>query len=213
MYLTRIVLNPRNHAARRDIASPYDMHRTLKRAYPDGEPKENRLLFRAEPSRPNEQGRTVLVQASDTRPDLDFLDAEPFDGGEPYYLEKSGPKYITPSLTDGQQLAFRLLGNPTKKSDGSRIALTKEEDYYDWLDRKADRNGFDILFVHPTPYWINGDNDGQGGYSKREIPHFAVRYDGLLRVTSADDLTMGLHDGIGPAKAFGFGLMTLAPPR
>jgi len=134
-------------------------------------------------------------------------------GAEPYCLEWDAPKEVNPMPQHGQQLAFRLLGNPTKKSDGKRIALTEEDDYYDWLHRKGDLHGFDVLYSHPTPFWINGDESDQDTYAKGDIPHFAVRYDGLLSVSDADRMQETLTTGIGPAKAFGFGLLTLAPPR
>jgi CRISPR system Cascade subunit CasE len=212
MYLARLVLNPRNNGARGDLDSPYDLHRTLNRAYPGSEPSENRTLFRVEPDRPQDEGRTVLLQSSDVRPDLSFLENSA-GGPEPYCHDWSEPKEIDPSFTEGQQLAFRLLGNPTKSVDGKRIALTDEEDYYDWLDRKASMHGFEVAYAHPTPFWINGDQEDKDTYEKREIPHFAVRYDGLLQVTGPKCLRETLASGIGPAKAFGFGLLTLAPPR
>lgn len=212
MYLARLALNPRNNGARNDLNTPYDMHRTLRRAYPDGEPEENRLLFRIEPDRPNEKGRTVFVQASDEPPDFSFLE-DSAGGREPYCYKWDEPKEISLGLREGQQLAFRLLGNATKKSDGKRIALTDEEEYHEWIQRKGDLHGFELLFVHDTPYWINEDKLSQDGYAKQEIPHFAVRYDGLLRVTDGELLEESVAAGIGPAKAFGFGLMSLAPPR
>lgn len=48
--LSRLVLDPRDHAARRDIANPYAMHQTLARVFaehPDAPPA--RFLWRLEP--------------------------------------------------------------------------------------------------------------------------------------------------------------------
>jgi CRISPR system Cascade subunit CasE len=36
-----------------------------------------------------------------------------------------------------------------------------------------------------------------------------VRFDGVLRVTDAARLVEAVRSGIGPAKAFGFGLLSL----
>jgi CRISPR system Cascade subunit CasE len=47
-----------------------------------------------------------------------------------------------------------------------------------------------------------------GGHS---TTHFAVVFDGLLRVTDTDALLQTLVQGIGPGKAFGFGLLSVAP--
>jgi CRISPR system Cascade subunit CasE len=213
MYLSKLVLNPRNAKARRDLASPYEMHRTLAtRAYPDGEPEANRLLFRVEPPQPGQRGRTVLVQASEAAPDVAFAH-EMSEGGAPYALDVRPPKAVSPTLVEGQRLAFRLLGNATKKRDGKRIALTDEAAYHGWLDRKARQSGFDVLFAHAAPFWINEHKLDQDDYAKSGIPHFAVRYDGLLHVRHPDRLGEALAAGVGPAKAFGFGLLTVARPR
>jgi CRISPR system Cascade subunit CasE len=40
----------------------------------------------------------------------------------------------------------------------------------------------------------------------------AVRFDGVLVVTDRDRFIAAITDGIGSAKAFGFGLLSLAPP-
>ncbi|TVT61952.1 type I-E CRISPR-associated protein Cas6/Cse3/CasE, partial [Amycolatopsis rhizosphaerae] len=48
---------------------------------------------------------------------------------------------------------------------------------------------------------------------KKPITVRAVRYDGHLIITDRDAFTAALQTGIGPAKAYGCGLLTLAPPR
>lgn len=212
MYLTKLLLNPANQDAWRDVSSPYDMHRSLQRAFPNGEPDENRLLFRVEPWRPGMRGVPVLVQSSTARPDWSFVEAR----NDAYCLDVQGPKRVNPQLQSGQQLAFRLLGNATKKSQGKRIALCDEEDYHEWLRRKADQSGFQVLQMAASSYWINEEHLSRSpddGYDKRNIPHFAVRYDGVLQVTDSDQLRSSIAAGIGPAKAFGFGLLSLAPAR
>ncbi|MGI6156807.1 MAG: type I-E CRISPR-associated protein Cas6/Cse3/CasE, partial [Enterococcus lemanii] len=45
----------------------------------------------------------------------------------------------------------------------------------------------------------------------RRLSHLAVRYDGLLRVRSSEVFGEALAAGIGSAKGFGFGLLSLAP--
>jgi CRISPR system Cascade subunit CasE len=43
------------------------------------------------------------------------------------------------------------------------------------------------------------------------MTHFAVVFDGLLRVTDTGAFTETLVHGLGSAKAFGFGLLSIAP--
>ncbi len=64
---------------------------------------------------------------------------------------------------------------------------------------------------------VNISSEGKQRGSKKEdgqshkTTHLAVRFDGLLRVTDADDFRETLVCGIGPGKAFGFGLLSVAP--
>ena len=45
------------------------------------------------------------------------------------------------------------------------------------------------------------------------MTHSSVLFDGLLRVTDTDAFLRTLVRGIGPGKAFGFGLLSVAPVR
>ena len=47
MFLSKLVLNIRDRQARCDLARPYELHRTLWRAFPDDDP--GRVLFRIDP--------------------------------------------------------------------------------------------------------------------------------------------------------------------
>lgn len=50
MFLSNPVLNPKSREARRDLANPYDLHRTLARAFaPDEQTAPGRFLWRLEP--------------------------------------------------------------------------------------------------------------------------------------------------------------------
>lgn len=148
------------------------------------------------------------------------------------------PSYL--GLRNGQTVSFSLRANPTKrifkptKGDdmlkGKRVALLREEEQIDWLVRKGDERengcpgGFEILakgiqeqndeirqIVH-----VNTTLEGkQTGHKKDEkgehrMTHLTVRFDGLLRITDPDAFRETLICGIGPAKAFGCGLMLVS---
>ncbi|MEL7170368.1 MAG: type I-E CRISPR-associated protein Cas6/Cse3/CasE, partial [Bacteroidota bacterium] len=49
--------------------------------------------------------------------------------------------------------------------------------------------------------------------AKERLGHFGVRFDGVLRVDNSVKVLDALRQGIGPAKAFGFGLLSLAPVK
>lgn len=210
MYLSKLILNPRNPGARRDVAQPYELHRTLMRGLEhaaDGE----RLLFRIEPEQ-GPRGVSVLVQSSEAAPDWSML----LDNA--YLLRADGPKTFEPHFQAGQQLRFRLMANPVKKVNGRRIPLSHrvqqsetDRTYWDWLHRQADRCGFRVLSAQDAPFRTAPNRQEQAHYEKHQIPHFGVRFDGVLEVTDPVALLDAVRGGIGPAKAFGFGLLSLAP--
>ena len=207
MFLSRLTLNPRNAGARRDLASPYELHRTFMRGL-DAHAGAGRLLFRLEPER-RPGGPVVLVQ-SKVAPDW-----QPLLKNQ-YLLRADGPKAFAPDPRAGQTLRFRLMANPVKKVDGRRIPLTRDvaqhehdKTYWGWLHRRAGMAGFEVLQAHDAP--SRSTVHRRERYEKQEIPHFGVRFDGVLRVADPAKLQKALRDGIGPAKAFGFGLLSVAP--
>ena len=218
MYLSRLILNPRNRRVQREIADPYQMHRSLMRSFPDALDRErDRVLFRVETD--PRTGVPVVLMQSTLKPRWDWLDD---DGARGYLLaehllppgveENPATKSFDLNLAAGQVLAFRLRANPTVKRNGKRHGLYREEDQIAWLQRKGESGGFRLISVRTS------DNTNVGGYIHRgETTHrlrlFAVRFDGLLQVTDPDRLRETVRRGIGSGKGLGFGLLSLARPR
>lgn len=228
MYLTKLTLNPRNTQAQQDLAVPYDLHRTLGHAFPDERSEQHRkrhgVLFRIED--PTRAGVPVLVQST-TEPNWSQLPSG-------YTLRLDGPKVFNPALTEGQVLRFRLVANPVRRIrlDGKkhprRMPLVHprakegvETGYLDWLERQASHHGFTVAndALVDAPFRLNRkrklkqDPDEIEPIPKVKVGHFGVRFDGLLRVEDPDALLTAIRSGIGPAKTFGFGLLSLAPAR
>ena len=225
MYLSRLTLNPRNRRVQREIADPYQMHRSLMNAFPDDlEPDEERVLFRLEthpPSASLRTGRTgalTLLVQSLTLPDWSWL-AEPNARG--YLLPVGEPNPAVKSfhldLAPDQVLAFRLRANPTVKrkfesGDHKRVGLYGEEEQIAWLKRKGEQGGFRLLSAR------TGGQDVVDSYVRRndqrhKLHLLAVQFDGLLQVTDPGRLRQTVRQGIGSGKGFGFGLLSLARPQ
>lgn len=218
MYLSRMILNPRARRVQRELANIYQLHRSLMRSFPDDLPPEERVLFRVDVDA-RTGVPTVLLQ-SHTRPDWAWLTD---DGARDYLLpNRNIPPAIQPpqhlstksfdlTFHEGQRLAFRLRANPTVKRDDSRHGLYREEEQRAWLERKGERDGFRPLRVtviqEGNQHAWKPRRDGK----RRKLTHFAVRFDGVLTVTDPEALWETVQRGIGPAKSFGFGLLSLAP--
>jgi len=210
MYLTRLILNPRNRRVQKEIADPYQMHRSIMRAFPDDLVTEKeRALFRIDA--PRGRPPSLLVQSLG-RPDWSWL-AE--DGARGYLLATDEPnpwvKEFALEVKPGQVLAFRLRGNPTVKRGGKRLGLYREEEQVAWLGRKAEQGGFRVLSATTSAEKL------VGGVVHREsrkdhLQLLSVQFDGLMQVIDADCLRRAVQKGIGSGKGFGFGMLSLAPP-
>jgi len=253
VYLSRLILDSNCRQVWSELAHPYEMHRTLMRAFPQLPPEERvkarhkfGVLFRADLDEPRQ--RVIVYLQSHVKPDWSFLEKCPgylcADADPP---NPASPKDVASAyrrLQAGQVLSFRLRANPTKRvwnsrpgttvSRGQRIALRTEKEQIEWLVRKSQERisqngkdkespGFELVMmelkddagqVHRVPR-ISIRVEGMQTHRKKEdgsgeISHLAVRFDGLLRITDPVRFKDTLIRGIGPAKAFGFGLLSVA---
>jgi CRISPR system Cascade subunit CasE len=236
MYLSRLILNPRHRRVQRELARPYELHRTVLSAFGETLPPDERVLYRVDTDA--RSGQLALLVQSQHLPDWRWA-----DGLQGYLLSPAQCKSIELALTLGQVLSFRLRANPTvkkathqldpaptpgfiasctaqgkKPDNGVRLGLAKEEDQRAWLARKGTQHGFRVLSLLVVP---EGLQKGQQPIvstagAKRErnaLSHLAVRFEGLLQVADPTLLAEALRTGIGSAKGFGFGLLSLAPAR
>jgi CRISPR system Cascade subunit CasE len=171
------------------------------------------FLYRIDPL---PSGRAVVLVQSSKQPDWDYA----FHNAD--YLLAAPPevRQLDPHWAAGDVLRFRLQANATRKVDtktdaegkrrnGTRVPVGRER-LPEWLGRKAEQSGFafaegDVRVATGYVYFAK-DNREDGRL-------FSVRYDGVLRVTDADLFRVALESGIGPAKGFGFGLLSVAPLR
>lgn len=223
MYLTRLILNPRHRRVQRELADPYQMHKTLMRGFPDDLNRErDRVLFRVETD-PRSGLLTVLLQST-LEPGWAWLQE---NGARDYLLpghllppgveQNPATKTFDLTLAPGQVLAFRLRANPTVKrrfpsGDHKRVGVYGEEKQVEWLKRKGELGGFRLVTARTS-----GQEDVKRTITRQGKKHklklAAVQFDGLLQVTDPGRLSETVRRGIGSAKGFGFGLLSLARPR
>lgn len=110
---------------------------------------------------------------------------------------------------------------------GKRVELLREEDRIAWLTRRGrDFDGFELVTVRLDPGPQDGSRDyfdtradpggrlvgRKGGWARdRQLSFGTALFEGVLEVTDADRLHAAVAAGIGPGKAFGCGLLSLAP--
>lgn len=203
MFLTQLQLDLRSAQARRDLADPYDMHRTLVRAFvqDDGQ-RPPRFLWRVEPG----EAGTVLVQSASPSDWGFLLDLQGYlAGGRTPVTKAFEPAAL---LRQGARYRFRLVANPTVTRDGRRLALVGEEAQLAWLGRQGPRAGFDV-----TGAIISGGDWVRSRKGSGQVSLSRVCFEGELQASDPDRMAGAMAAGIGPGKAFGCGLLSVARIR
>ena len=206
MYLSKLVFDHKYPSVMKDVADVNGMHKRIMRAFPDMESDEARkelgILFRLE----QDNGKVVAYVQSKVEPDWSELEPRSF-------LEPPVHKPISEaigSITNGRTLAFRLRANPTKrifsgKKNPKKVGLLKEEEQLEWLNRKATDGGFEVLSVRVVR---------EGSLRTRDGKTFeSALFDGVLKATDSERFLKAVESGIGVSRAYGFGLLSLAPFR
>ncbi|ACU36587.1 type I-E CRISPR-associated protein Cas6/Cse3/CasE [Actinosynnema pretiosum subsp. pretiosum] len=220
MFLTKLTVDVRSREFRRDLANLHEMHRTVMSGYPrveDGSParQTHGVLWRLDAT---PAGYTQYVQSL-TRPDWTGLPETLLTS--PAEVRSLDP--LLDAIEPGRVLAFRLLANATKDSvpaepggRGLRVAHRTPEAQVSWLARKGQRHGFALRDrpdgVPDVTLWSAPRMTGRKK-AGRPITVDAVRFDGHLVVTDADELREAVGSGIGRAKAYGCGMLSLARAR
>ena len=88
------------------------------------------------------------------------------------------------------------------------MPLTKREDLVDWLKRKGEAGGF--LVDVDSLRILSGQREYFSKQGAKGL-HASVDFEGVLKVTDSARFHEAFSRGVGPAKAFGFGLLIIAP--
>ena len=204
MYISKLLLNPGSYQVQKDIGNPYLLHKTILRAFPDDievQGIEERVLYRL--STEKSTFLPYLLIQSFNIPNWDFL-KEVSD----YLLKEPQVKeFKYPQFKSDANFYFRLFCNPTKKSNGKRVGMYREEDQFEWLKRKGKLNGFKIIHATLTQKKELVAREKKGN---PQMTFQSVLFEGVLRIEDPQTFLMALKKGIGSGKAFGCGFLTIA---
>ena len=200
MYLSRITLSTAMAFGRRLASDTYLLHQCIEAALPD----DPRPLWRVE-NQDESENLVVLAQSQ----------------FEPVWTKAFYPTTLisaemrrVPSYETGERLAFRLLANPTKRDGDPReksarakvVGILDPEVQVAWLTRKLDGAAQiqNVYLRQGLP--IKAKKRGAATHSC----HLPVLFEGDLVVADAGKLRELVAAGIGRAKGYGFGLLSLA---
>ncbi|GAB95251.1 CRISPR system Cascade subunit CasE [Kineosphaera limosa] len=215
MFLTRFALNRARRGARHLLASQQRMHAGVLAGFPPGA-DPGRVLWRIDES----PQQTELFIASAARPDLTHLvEQAGWPTGATWDTADYSP--FLERLAVGQLWGFRLTANPVRSvSRGAGIrgavkAHVTPAQQEEWFLTRAAQLGFElpagtmgvpdvVVKNRRTARFLRGDDRG------REVTVVMATFEGHLAVTDPELLRTALVGGVGRAKAYGCGLLTLA---
>jgi CRISPR system Cascade subunit CasE len=210
MFLSRCLLDPRSRQVRRDLADAQELHRTLLSAFgqaPDGTDARAHfgVLHRTEIN--SRRAEIAVLVLSRETPDWTKLPAGVLAAAPA--TKRVDEAYA--QIRAGASFRFRLVANPTRAAfvrgeRGPRRAITSDEERLAWLGRQLGRAGARVVSAgtRPLPPVIL-----RHGGKAVSLP--SVRFDGLVEVADPAAFQAALVDGIGAGKAYGMGLLTIAP--
>ncbi|MFJ8364391.1 type I-E CRISPR-associated protein Cas6/Cse3/CasE [Streptomyces sp. NPDC093984] len=212
IWLTRIIPNPRNRQASRDFRNAVELHYRVMKLFPDNLGDQARkqlgILFRAEET---PQGPYLLLQ-SRTQPDVNLL---PPDYGQ---ADTRPLNPLLDALRPGLPVRYRIDANAVRKPGRKTqelyglkpvVALTGPA-AEEWWRRQAEQSGLKVDTVHATRLIAASGVKNQG---KQRIHNARTRFEGNAIIRDPDPLRRRVEEGIGRGKAYGCGLLSLAPAR
>ncbi len=239
MYLSRVnvLAEHPDQLAKILKADHYELHRLLWRIFPElPENAPRDFLFRKDenkgfpvfyvqsPTEPNPLAGILAVESKEFNPQLKAGDKLRFT------LRANPVAQITKARTTEEQELLRTDRQKKGLRDKETVPMKRirhdvvmqlkktlldEAGQYSqaeleqlagetWLEKKAENNGFKLLSVIADGYQ-------QHHFKKRGIKISTLDFQGVLEVTEPElFIREALYKGIGPAKAFGCGLLSLA---
>ncbi|MES9856068.1 MAG: type I-E CRISPR-associated protein Cas6/Cse3/CasE [Sedimenticola sp.] len=220
MYISQIRLrpdaDPTRLAQQFDNSTTYREHQLIWQLFPHDPNASRDFLFRAEQK--NGVQHYLLLSKRQPVPDAAIWQIE--------------TKEYRPQLHSGQRLAFQLRANPVvtrknshgkssrhdiimdakKRTDWQNTPINQrphlpeliQQEGENWLSERLSRHGAHMESVRVDGYQLQSSQKKSGN---KPIQHSSLDFEGMLQVTDPMIFTQLLNTGLGPAKAFGFGLL------
>jgi CRISPR system Cascade subunit CasE len=211
MFLTKLTLDPTAYRPQRLLRDTQQLHAAISASFLGGE--GGRILWRVEPAR---GGDVLILVASPGGPNgaelserittPDRTETRPYQG-------------LLDRINKDGRYKFRATLNPVRTHNGHHTPIVDRQAQLSWLVKKLASNGAAVL-AHSTDL-DNDEPDVQIASTVHDkfrrrgnsgsIELLKVTFEGSLRVSEPDALRRALCNGVGRAKGYGCGLITLAP--
>lgn len=228
MFISRVPLSLDRLEAVAFASSPYRVHAAVERSFLPGsvrEGAEGRILWRLDEV-PGDATKVWLYVVSPERPDFSLVSGQ---AGWPESQEWVSKDYspVLGRISEGQLWQFRLKANPVRKVlvdkgrkeregvVGTLQGHVTEAQQRSWLLSRAEANGFRVAQTEQGFDRLVVSHRRREQFKRRDgvVTLSTAQYDGVLEVTDANRFRHALGFGLGRARGFGCGLMTIAPVR
>lgn len=224
MYLSQCEINPNKQLARQVLASRQRIHAMVLSCFPRSAKEENgRVLWRIDKRR---NGIYLLI-VSKLKPDLTVVQ-EQVGWSHPDTAKVLSYNRFLGNLTESGYYQFRLVVNPVRSVHSGagtvrrKIPHTTVKAQKQWLLDKCEQYGFEIPMVSEIS---SGAEEATEAFQvvsrdtfsftkekgKRKVTITTATYEGILKIKNIDRLKLALIEGIGRAKAYGCGMLTIIP--
>jgi CRISPR system Cascade subunit CasE len=220
MYLSRIEINRQRLETKQALMNFQIMHAAILSCFPSS---SGRVLWRIDTLKSS----MYILLVSEIKPDFTaFIQQFGWPSSEQTGETKDYEPFLQ-RIEEGSTWHFRITANPVRsvnsgeESHGKRgkIIALSVEDQKKWLFDRAGAHGFSL----PEVSYKNADGNETTAYShkvvSRKVKRFkrqdrtvtisVATFEGVLVVTDTELFTQTLRNGIGRAKAYGCGLLTI----
>ncbi|MBN1891896.1 MAG: type I-E CRISPR-associated protein Cas6/Cse3/CasE [Clostridiales bacterium] len=210
MYLSRVLLNVDRRDTMKALASPQVMHGAVEGSFSD---KKERKLWRIDWL----NDACFLLVLSNSKPDYSRM-IEKYGYSDKPGITKDYEQLLK-RIDNNQKWHFRLCANPVRSSAKDKANPTERGKIYahvtmeqqkEWLLKRSESCGFHLQdkdFMVVKTQWKRF-RKGEGG--RQEVSLKTATYEGSLTISDCDAFRNTLMSGLGRAKAYGCGLLTIA---
>lgn len=214
MYLSRVEVNPRRRDTMKALMSPEIIHAAVMASFPAiQKDSSDRVLWRVDNLDPS----TYILVQSKVKPDFTHII-------EQFGWPASGQHWDTveydsflSDINAGDIRKFRIRANPTRSvsqggGKGTRGKVCQHitaEQQLQWLIDRSKKCGFSVEGPNLQANIISRDNL-KFRNKNNTISLGAAVFEGILKVEDAEAFINTIENGLGRAKAYGFGMITIS---
>ncbi len=198
------------------LASPQRLHAAVESSFPSDAEKDNRNLWRID----RLKNTMYLLVLSNGKPDFShIIDQFGWPGAEQKW-ETRNYSPLMERIESGQQWQFRLRANPVhsvkssidaetggSSQRGKVYAHVTVQQQEQWLMERAEKNGFRL---RKSSFCVVQQEVRKFFRNGKPVTLGIATFEGILEVADAPLFIDALTSGIGRAKAYGCGLLTIA---